>query len=161
MQKTKDRPGVAVGEAELFTLDQLVKISQNPDPVLYDLAGDREALIPEMKKGGIVTKNQIAAFLANICQETAWLKTLEEYGDEAYFRSFLGDEWRYHGRGYIMLTWAENYRAAGRGIGVGDRLVNEPHLLAHDKELAAKTAVWYWTSRDCGRYAEEGDFEGV
>ena len=157
------------GAAELFTVDQLAEISRNPDPDAFDLAGDRAALIPEMKKGGIVTKNQIAAFLANVCQETDWLKTLEEYGTEHYFRYgapggdgvYLLDEWRYHGRGYIMLTWSDNYRAAGKAIGVGDRLVNEPDLLANDKELAARTAVWYWTSRDCGRYADQGNFEAV
>ncbi len=158
--------GGGVDAAELFTVDQLAEISQNPDPVAYDLAGDREALVLEMKKGGIVTKNQIAAFLANVCQETDWLKTLEEYGDYDYWQYLVeisGDPnaWMYHGRGYIQLTWEDNYRAAGQGIGVGDRLVNEPHLLANDKELAAKTAVWYWTSRDCGTYADLGDFEAV
>lgn len=150
----------------LFTVDQLAHISQNPDPEDYDLAGDRVALVPAMKQGGIVTKNQIAAFLANVCQETDWLKTLEEYGGYDYWQYLVhmsGDAhaWMYHGRGYIMLTWADNYRAAGWGIGVGDRLVNEPNLLATDKELAAKTAVWYWTSRHCGPYADREDFEAV
>lgn len=119
-----------------------------------------------MKKGGIVTKNQIAAFLAIICQETDWLKTLEEYGDYDYWQYLVhnsGDPnaWMYHGRGYIQLTWEDNYRAAGQGIGVGERLVNEPQLLATDKELAAKTAVWYWTSRDCGTHADLEDFEAA
>ncbi len=72
------------GAAELFTVDQLARISQNPDPDFYDLAGDRAALVPEMKKAGVVSKKQIAAFLANISQETDHLKTLEEYGTEAY-----------------------------------------------------------------------------
>ena len=71
--------GGGVDAAELFTIDQLAEISQNQDPVANDLAGDRAALVPEMKKGGIVTKNQITAFLANICQETDWLKTLAWY----------------------------------------------------------------------------------
>ncbi len=74
----------AGGAAELFTVDQLARISQNPDPDFYDLAGDRAALVPEMKKAGVVSKKQIAAFLANISQETDHLKTLEEYGTEAY-----------------------------------------------------------------------------
>lgn len=166
MATTPDGPGGGVDAAELFTEDQLAQISQNPDPGRFDLAGDRAALVLEMKKGGIVTKNQITAFLANICQETDWLKTLEEYGDYDYWQYLVEisgepNAWMYHGRGYIMLTWADNYRAAGQGIGVDDRLVNEPHLLANDKELAAKTAVWYWTSRDCGRYADQGNFEAV
>ncbi|MCA1717137.1 MAG: hypothetical protein LC781_09950 [Actinobacteria bacterium] len=145
--------------AELFTVDQLAEISQNPDPVSNDLAGDRAALVPEMKKGGIVTKNQITAFLANICQETDWLNTLEEYGDEAYYRSFLGDEWWYHGRGYIMNTWRDAYQRLSSVLGVD--LVSNPDLLAQRKDLAARAAVWYWNMRDCGPVADRGDFEGV
>jgi len=159
-------PGVGADEEELFTVDQLARISENPDPVGYDLAGDRAALVPAMKEGGIVTKNQITAFLANICQETDWLKTLEEYGDFDYWQYLVGvsgdpNAWMYHGRGYIQLTWADNYRAAGEGIGVGDLLVNEPHLLAIDKDLAAKAAVWYWNSRFCGSHADREEFEAV
>jgi predicted chitinase len=43
------------------------------------------ALIPEMRKGGIVTMNRITAFLANVCQETSHLNTLEEYGGHSYW----------------------------------------------------------------------------
>ena len=76
---TTDGPGGGADAAELFTVDRPAEISQNPDPVSYDLARDRAALVPKIKKGGIVTKNQITAFLANICQETDWLKTLAWY----------------------------------------------------------------------------------
>ena len=138
---TNDGRGGGADAAELFTVDQLAEISQNPDPVAYDLAGDRAALVPEMKKGGIVTKNQISAFLANVCQETDWLKTLEEYGNEDYHRSFLGDEWWYHGRGYIMNTWLDAYQRLSDVLGVD--LVSNPDLLAQDKDLAARAAVWY------------------
>ena len=138
---TRYGSGGGAGQAELFTLDQLVEISQNPDPVANDLAGDRAALIPEMIKGGITTKNQVAAFLANICQETDWLNTLEEYGDEAYFRwgppdgdgLYLGDEWRYHGRGYIMNTWRDAYQRLSSVLGVD--LVSNPDLLAQEGVL--------------------------
>ncbi len=156
---TKRDPAGGAGAAELFTVDQLAKISQNPDPVYYDLAGDRAALIPEMKKGGIVTKNQITAFLANVCQETDRLKTLEEYGNEAYFRSFLGAEWRYHGRGYIMNTWRAAYQRLSHVLGVD--LVSNPDLLAQRKDLAARAAVWYWTLNNIGPVADGGNFEGV
>ena len=150
---------LARGAAELFTVSQLAKISQNPDPDLYDLAGDRAALVPEMKKAGIVSKKQIAAFLANISQETDHLKTLEEYGNEAYYRSFLGAEWRYHGRGYIMNTWRAAYQRLSHVLGVD--LVSNPDLLIQRKDLAAKAAVWYWTVNEIGPVADAGDFKGV
>jgi predicted chitinase len=150
---------LARGAAELFTVSQLAKISQNPDPDLYDLAGDRAALVPEMKKAGIVSKKQVAAFLANISQETDHLKTLEEYGNEAYYRSFLGAEWRYHGRGYIMNTWRAAYQRLSHVLGVD--LVSNPDLLIQRKDLAAKAAVWYWTVNEIGPVADAGDFKGV
>jgi len=39
-----------------LTVKQLAAISQNPDPLTYDLKGDVEALVPEMVKAGITTK---------------------------------------------------------------------------------------------------------
>jgi predicted chitinase len=145
--------------AELFSVSQLAKISQNPDPDFYDLAGNRAALVPEMKKAGIVSKNQIAAFLANISQETDHFKTLEEYANEAYFRSFLGAEWRYHGRGYIMNTWRAAYQRLSHVLGVD--LVSNPDLLAQRKDLAAKAAVWFWTLNNIGPVADRGNFKGM
>jgi predicted chitinase len=62
-----------------------------------DLAGHQAALVPEMRRSTIVTRNQIAAFLANVSWETDYLRALDEYGSESCIRSFLGDQWRYHG----------------------------------------------------------------
>ncbi len=69
-KKVQDGLGGGAEAAELFTVEQLTEISQNRDPVANDLAGYVAALIPKMRKGGIVTKNRITAFLANVCQET-------------------------------------------------------------------------------------------
>ena len=145
--------------AELITVKQLAAISQNPDPAGFDLAGDVKALTPEMQKAGVTTRPRIAAFLANVCVETDRLKTLEEYGDEAYFRSFLGDQWRYHGRGYLMNTWRDAYANLSKVLGVD--LVKSPDKLANDKTLAARAAMWFWTENNINKYADAGDFEAV
>jgi predicted chitinase len=147
-----------------LTVKQLAAISQNPDPVTYDLKGDVEALVPEMVKAGITTKRRVAAFLANIIQETDRLKTLEEYGDERYFRSFLGDQWRYHGRGYIMNTWRDAYERLSSVLGVD--LVRDPDKLANNKNLAARAAIWFWekgnvTGESINRYADQGNVKAV
>ncbi len=159
MSSTLERPRRGADDTELFSVDQLAEISQNPDPITYDLAGDRVVLVSEMKRAGIVTRNQITAFLANVVQETDFLKTLEEYGGEAYFRSFLGDQWRYHGRGYIMNTWRAAYVRLSSVLGVD--LVSNPEILAKRKDLAARAAVWFWTTNDIGPVADRGDFKGV
>jgi len=53
--------GGGADEAELFTVDQLARISENPDPDAYDLAGDRVSVeivgLPdsgETRKKGVV-----------------------------------------------------------------------------------------------------------
>lgn len=141
------------------TEDLLARISENPDPVEYDLAGDAEALAPAMRDGKIDTPRRVQMFLANIIQETAALKTLAEYDslDGTYLRS--KPYYPYYGRGYIQLTWRDNYRAAGKALGVD--LVADPSLLEEDKDLAARAAVWYWNSRGCSDYADRGDFGAV
>ena len=149
----KGRPLVDV------TQDLLARISENPDPIEYDLAGDAEALAPAMREGGIDTPRRVQMFLANIVQETAALKTLAEYDslDGTYLRS--KPYYPYYGRGYIQLTWRDNYRAAGDALGVD--LAADPSLLEEDKDLAARAAVWYWNSRGCSDYADRGDFGAV
>lgn len=149
----------------MLTVKQLASICENPDPVLYDIEGDLGALVPEMRKAGITTKKRVAAFLANVGVETDYLKTLEEYGDKAYWM-YLDrhpdggpGEWRYHGRGYLQVTWSSNYRALGQGLGVD--LIANPDLLVTNKSIAAKGAVWYWASRKLGPYADRGDFKNV
>ncbi len=141
------------------TYDELVKISRNPNPKFYDLAGDAQALAPHMKRVGITTRLRKAAFLANCVQETDYLKTLEEYGNEAYFRSFLGNQWRYHGRGYLMNTWKSAYERLSDVLGVD--LVRKPDRLANNKSLAARAAVWFWDTHNLNRFADDGKFLAV
>ena len=43
----------------------------------------------------------------------------------------------YYGRGFIQLTWAENYKKMGRAIGMGDELYLNPDLVLMP-EVAAK-----------------------
>jgi hypothetical protein len=98
------------------------------------------------------------------CFETSRLKTLEEYGDERYFRSFLGDQWRYHGRSYIMNTWRGAYERHSRVLGVD--LVGDPDKLANNKNLAARAAIWFWekgnvTGESINRYANQGNVKAV
>lgn len=55
----------------------------------------------------------MAAFYANATQETQWLGKLHEYNDQARY-------WPWDGRGFLQLTWPDNYvtywRFKGREI---------------------------------------------
>jgi hypothetical protein len=82
--------------------------------------GTISAIIFECRRQGLVYPNQIAYVLATTEWETN--KTFQPV-IEAYW---LPDEWRrthlryfpYYGRGYVQLTWRENYRKYGEILGI-------------------------------------------
>jgi hypothetical protein len=43
----------------------------------------------------------------------------------------------YYGRGFVQLTWADNYKRMGRELGMGDKLYQEPDLVL-DPDIATK-----------------------
>ena len=158
-----ERPEPAV---TLFTARQLLEIAENPHLGLATVEKYRNALIPEMRKAGITTPLRMAALFGNVVVETDRLNTLEEYGDEAYFRYgppegdgiYLGSEWRYHGRGFLMNTWRDAYARLSRVL--GEDLLANPDLLARP-DLAAKAAMWFWTQHDLNAYADRDNFRAV
>uniref|UniRef100_M8B9K4 chitinase n=1 Tax=Aegilops tauschii TaxID=37682 RepID=M8B9K4_AEGTA len=50
----------------------------------------------------------------------------------------------YYGRGPIQLTTEDNYRQAGRALGLD--LLRNPDLVSTDPVVAFKTAIWFWTT---------------
>ena len=57
------------------------------------------------------------------------------YGEAVAFRDESGTSHRhaYYGRGYVQITWLDNYRRLGAQLGLGDRLAANPDLaLDHD-----------------------------
>jgi putative chitinase len=68
-----------------------------------------------------------------------------------------GDGWRYRGRGLKQVTFRDNYRDAGRALGVD--LLSDPDQLATSDRLAARSAGWYWKSRGCNEAADRRDFD--
>jgi len=74
-------------------------------------------------------------------------------GDEA-----SGDGWRFCGRGYIQVTFRDNYRACSEALKVD--LLSAPEVL-EQPELAFRSAGWYWTSRNLNDLADRGDFVGI
>lgn len=72
-------------------------------------------------------------------------------GDEA-----SGDGWRYRGRGWIGLTFADNYR---RFFGWADKQIDPEFVSTVDG--AALSAAWYWIEHDLNDLCDSGDFDGV
>lgn len=91
-------------------------------------------------------------FLAQILWESDGLKAKEEYackdtGCPGQYVSPNDNGKRYFGRGYIQLTWYDNYAAASKDLYGDDRLVKNPEMVAKDEDVAWATALWYWKSR--------------
>ena len=90
----------------------------------------------------------VAYCLATTWHETAaTMQPIKEYGSESYLKG--KDYYPYFGRGYVQLTWEDNYRKMGDKIGVN--LLGSNKDLALDPEIAAE--VLFAGMRD-------GDFTG-
>jgi putative chitinase len=68
-----------------------------------------------------------------------------------------GDGWTYRGRGPIQLTGKANYTKFSEEMGVD--AVDNPDMVAEDKEVALMSAIWYWNSNNLNRYADSGDIK--
>lgn len=103
-------------------------------------------------------KLEIAAFLANIAQETgAKVKDdkfgspgcaiQEGYGSERKNCNYGGctaEGIGYSGRGPHQLSWASNYEAFGKAMGVGDTYLKNPDLLTQDPKIGIAGSIWFW-----------------
>jgi len=69
-----------------------------------------------------------------------------------------GDGKRFMGRGLIQITGRANYRACGAALGFD--LEATPAMLK-GYALAARSACWFWASRNLNRFADAGDFVGL
>lgn len=70
--------------------------------------------------------DNLSYILATVWHETAFtMQPIKEYGGEHYLRG--KKYWPYFGRGYVQLTWEENYRKASEYFGVD--FVKNPDLV--------------------------------
>jgi putative chitinase len=71
-------------------------------------------------------------------------------GDES-----SGDGWKYRGRGPIQITGKNNYSAFAKETGID--VVSNPDLIVEDKDVALKSAIWFWNKNNLNKYADIGD----
>ncbi|KAH6809249.1 carrot EP3-3 chitinase-like protein [Perilla frutescens var. frutescens] len=95
------------------------------------------------------SKREIAAFFAHVTHETGHMCYIEEidgpskdYCDETNTQYPCNPNKGYYGRGPIQLSWNFNYGPAGNSIGFDG--INNPEIVATDRVISFKTALWYW-----------------
>ena len=114
--------------------------------------GDKEsrALLTKAAESQDIHDKELAAFLAQCSHESGGFRYLSEiWGPSTAQKSYQGrmgnvdpgDGYKYRGRGYIGLTGRENYRNAGKTLGLP--LEQNPDLV-EKPEVAAKTAILFW-----------------
>ncbi|XP_022874843.1 endochitinase EP3-like [Olea europaea var. sylvestris] len=95
------------------------------------------------------SKREIAAFFAHVTHETGHLCYIEEingpsrdYCDENNTQYPCAPGKGYYGRGPIQLSWNFNYGPAGNSIGFDG--LNNPEVVATDRVVSFRTALWFW-----------------
>ena len=132
------------------------------------------AVLAGLRAAGLVDKPMLLVALATIRAESEGFAPVEEAvsrfntspdGDEFDLydhRTDLGnlgppDGQLFRGRGFVQLTGRDNYRRYGEALGLGDRLVREPHR-ALDPGLAGRILSAFLADRQ--RPIKEALIEG-
>ncbi len=130
-------------------------------------------LVAQARASGMKGR-ELSQFIAQCAHETLNFEHLEELGGQTYFKRYdikhnprkakqlgnvrPGDGYKYRGRGFIQLTGRENYRKAGKALGLP--LEEQPDLVSRP-DVAAKTALWYWHKRVKPKIADYSDTKRV
>jgi hypothetical protein len=99
-----------------------------------------ETILNRWEAQGFTDQRWLAYMLATVYHETAkTMQPIEEYGKGKGYRygkkikrsgiPYSLPDKIYYGRGYVQLTWFENYETMGRLLGVD--LLNDPDLALH------------------------------
>lgn len=117
---------------------------------------------------------ELVAFLAQVAHETGNFSSMVEQGPKKYFRRYElkwnprtakilgnvkpGDGERFKGRSFVQLTGRDNYRRAGKALGLP--LEQKPHLL-ENPSVGFKASLWYWNTRVKSKTNNFEDIEQV
>lgn len=113
-----------------------------------------------LKRAPKLTGHGVAAWVATLMQESAWLATTVEYGaDKKKYDP-------YRGRTFEQVTWKDNYASFGKWakeqgwVTDANLFVTKPEGLG-DLKWAWYGGIWYFENRKLWGYGNSGDFQRV
>jgi chitinase len=110
-------------------------------------------------------KREVAAFLANVQQESGGLQFVEEINKSDRYCDKKNKQYpcdpgkKYYGRGALQLTWNYNYGACGAALKLN--LLANPDQVAKSGVLAYKTALWFWMTQGPHDRIMKNSFSGT
>jgi len=109
-------------------------------PDIYDaLVGGFTARLP----GGL---NELALLIGNLAHESGAFQYTEEIMCAGVTQVTANCPYGlYHGRGYIQLSWQDNYRAAANYWN-NQQILNNPDIVKNNPTVNWQTVQWFWTS---------------
>ncbi len=141
------------------------KVGQRVEPNLTRNPRYREdtrRILQACLNAGITDKAQIAYVLTSAAHESSYGRNMRELGGFDYFEHHYGpdgkaparaksmgntqpgDGFKYRGRGFVQVTWEQNYATWQQKLegyevdGKKIDLISNPDLIAQDRDLAAK-----------------------
>ena len=153
-----------------ITAQQLLQILPNAGKQAGVFAS---ALNLAMDRFQINTRLRMAAFIAQVGHESGQFRYVKELGGDQYLSKYDtgtlakrlgntpeadGDGAKFRGRGLIQVTGHDNYLACSKALFGDDRLLRTPELL-EQAEWAAKSAAWFWNSRNLNALADAKNFD--
>lgn len=95
---------------------------------------------PPIPENYHIDERCLAYILATTYHETAaTMQPVIEYGGESYLKSKPYYPW--YGRGYVQLTWEDNYKRQDAKLGLDGALIKNPDL-ALDPKIAKKVIIF-------------------
>lgn len=121
---------------------------QGAEAIVAGLARSFDLLLPAFT---LSTPLRQAHFVAQAAVETAYFRTLREYGAGQRYAPYIG-------RGPGQLTWEANYAEMGRRLALP--LKERPELV-EDPALGTVVFLLYWLDHGLNRYADEDDARAI
>lgn len=143
----------------MLTAEQVARATKCP---LLNVAQTWPLLSQALQAQGIDTEDTEIAAAATVATETPRFLPIHELLASPERQPELAAAQAryapYTGRGFIQLTWRENYAKAGEALGLD--LVEHPEL-AMEPETSARIFAWFFRTRGINVVADRKDWRTV